>query len=280
MNVSRELLASLALALATLPAFACTNINTPIYLGPPEPMALLELTGMEKNPRITNSVTLEYRKPSDDEQKQLDAQGAALKAADDPLHRDVAVPWASSDKIHLEVLFTVRNLDTEAGTFDVVIDGANQYTKYDENVVAAALGQGKNDAPVYLPLVNLHPLLPMMLGPGESYSGVIREDDFAEAEKDLDALGRWMAPFAQVLVNRSEIEATLPAPNGLETIPARVVTPALVEVDLTLTATKHMTCEWLVRVRDEEDRLWHATGDPHFNPHPTLFEPMLPSKTP
>jgi hypothetical protein len=264
MNLERTLL---ALALAAPVSLACSGINTPIYLN--APMPLLEV--MDKIPRITNSVTLKYRKPNMGEQTQLDAQKKAL---------GFDVPWVSRDKIHLEVLFTVKNLDTDTGTFDVLVDGANQYMKYDETVVAAALGQGKNDQPMYLPLISLHPQLPMMLGPGSSYSGVVREDDFVEAEKDLDAMGRWMAPFAEVLINRSEIEATFPPPNGLEMVPPNVVTPALVEVDVTLTADKHMTCEWMVRVRDDDDRLWHVQGDPHFNPQPTLFQPMLAPKTP
>lgn len=281
MSFERDFARLVMLALAAPAALACSGINAPIYLAPPDTQPPLEITGMEKNPRVTNSVTLRYRKWNDQEKKELDAQSEALKN-DSPVPPDTRVPWASNDKVHLEVLFTVHNLETDpdtgSGTFDVMLDGANEFTKYDENIVSAALGQGNNDQPVYLPLLSLHPLLPMKLGPGQSYSGVFREDDLIEAEKDLDALGRFQAPFAEVLVNRSEIEATFPAPNGLELIPSNVVTPALVEVDLTLTADKHMTCEWLVRVRDDDDRLWHTTGDPLLNPKPTLFEPMLPPK--
>jgi hypothetical protein len=35
-----------------------------------------------------------------------------------------------------------------------------------------------------------------------------------------------------------------------------------------------------LRVRDDDDRLWHVMGDPHFHPQPTLFEPMLATKMP
>jgi hypothetical protein len=257
--------------LALASSLACQDINGPIYFKGPSP--LLELQGTEKTPRITDAVTLRFRAPNADETKALDAQGAALKQAD-PMHRDIAVPWVSRDKVHLELLFTVKNLDTDPGTFDVVVDGANQYTKYDENVVAAALGQGNNDAAVYLPLMSLHPDLPMTLEAGGTYQGTLREDDFDEGEGDLDAIGRWMAPFASVLINRSDVD-----PIGLEMVPAQVVTPALMEVDVTFTASKHMTCEWLLRVRDDDDRLWHTTGDPLFSPTPTLFQPMLPPKT-
>jgi len=266
----------LALAFAAAaPALACSN-NTPIYFNGPTP--LLELTGQEMIPRITNGVQLKFREPTDDEKKALTDQAAALKAADDPMHRDIKVPWVSRDKVHLEVIFTVTNLDTEAGMFDVTVDGASENAKFDEDVVAMALQQGNNDAPTYLPLISLHPQLPASLGPGETYQGIFREDDFAEGEADLDALDRWQPadpmmdapPFPAVLINRKDVD-----PVGTEAVPAQVVTPALVEVDVTLTASKHMQCEWLVRVRDDDDRLWHDKADAHFNPKPKLYQPMI-----
>ena len=249
---------ALAWALAAS-SLACQELNTPIYFKGPSP--LLELQGTEKTPRITDAMTLRFRQPTSDEQKTLDDEKKAL---------GFGVPWVSRDKVHLELLFTVRNLDTDPGTFNVVVDGANQYTKYDENVVAAALGQGNNNAPVYLPLLSLHPDLPTTLAAGGTYQGTLREDDFDEAEGDLDAMGRWMAPFASVLLNRSDVN-----PIGLEMVPRNVVTPALMEIDVTFTATKHMTCEWMVRVRDDDDRLWHDEGDKVFSPQPALFTPML-----
>jgi hypothetical protein len=275
--MSRRLMSVLGLALAAsvAPSLACTDVNTPIYFNGPTP--LLEIQGTEMIPRITNGVQLRFRAPTDDERKELSDQADALKAAD-PMHRTIEVPWISSDKIHLEVLFTVTNLEapgTDPGTFDVSVDGANQYVKYDENVVAMALGQGQNDPPTYLPLASLHPQLPMALGPGQTYQGIFREDDFNEAEADLDALDRWpptdmtlAPPFPAVLINRKDVD-----PVGTSGVPANVVTPAFVEVDVTLTATKHMQCEWIVRVRDDDDRLWHATDDPKFNPKPTLYQP-------
>jgi hypothetical protein len=33
--------------------------------------------------------------------------------------------------------------------------------------------------------------VPTTLDAGASFSGIVREDDFAEGELDLDALGRW-----------------------------------------------------------------------------------------
>ncbi|HVZ71037.1 MAG TPA: hypothetical protein VHJ20_01570 [Polyangia bacterium] len=254
-------------------AAGCTggalSFNGPIYFDNPTPV--LELQGNEMIPRITNGFSLRFRQPTQDEQKTLDDEKQARGGKYD-------IPWVSRDKVHLELLFTVKNLDTTPGTFDVLVDGANQYTKYDENVVAMTTGMAgnANDPPVYVSLMNLHPSpLPMTLDPGGVYQGVIREDDFNEGELDLDAIGRWQAPYAAVLINRSEVN-----PIGLEMVPADVVVPALMEVDVTLTANKHMTCEWALRVRDDDDRLLHVDGDHLFHANPTLFVPVIPPKTP
>lgn len=249
-----------AFGLLALPSLACSELNTPIYFNGP---ATLELTGQEDPPRVMNTVTLRFRQPSDAEQKDLNALKDQL---------GFEVPWVSRDKVHLELLYTVKNLDTMPGTFKVMVDGTNQYTKYDENVVAAALAQGDADEMVYLPLINL---TPQPLEPGAVYQGTVREDDFNEGEADLDAMGRWMAPFASVLINRSEVN-----PIGMEMVPPNVVTPALMEVDVTFTADRHMTCEWMLRVRDDDDRLLHVEGDHRFSPSPTLFTPMLPPMMP
>jgi phosphoglycerate dehydrogenase-like enzyme len=56
-------------------SLACSDLNTPIYFNGPE---TLELTGQEMVPRIMNTVTLRFRRPSMDEQKALDHSSAML----------------------------------------------------------------------------------------------------------------------------------------------------------------------------------------------------------
>jgi hypothetical protein len=256
---AKERWALVVVALAATTSAAC-GVNTPIYFNGPQP--LLELQGNEDPPRVTNGFTLRFRQPTADERKALDAKKQALGGVD--------VPWVSRDKVHLELLFTVKNLDTDTGKFDVVVDGASEFVKYDENVVSMALAQGEDEA-VYIPLMHLHPSpLPAFLGPGETYQGIVREDDFNEAELDLDAMGRFMGNFAALLANRSEVSL-----KGLEMMPVGVVIPALMEVDVTLAANKHMTCEWTLRVRDDEDRLLHIEGDHLFQANPVLFAPAV-----
>ena len=154
-------------------------------------------------------MTLRFRNPTDAEQKSLDMQTAAL---------GFDVPWIQRDHVHIELDLpghlhaadpTGPDDNTDGlPTFAIGIDGANEYTKYDSNIVAMTLAQGNNDAPEYIPLI---PVTPQTIAPGQTISGTVREDDFNEAELDLDAMGRWMAPFNAVLINNSQVN-----PIGLE----------------------------------------------------------------
>ncbi len=257
---------ALALSLLAPLALGCQGMNTPIYFASPT-MPALVITGgsndaMGAPPRIENGMTLQFRNPTDAEQKSLDAQTAAL---------GFDVPWIARDHVHIEltyqVTYTPQPGDNTDGppTFAIGVDGANQYTKYDSNIVAMTLAQGNNDPPQYIPLI---PVTPQTIAPGQTISGTVREDDFNEAELDLDAIGRWMAPFNAVLINNSQVN-----PIGLSKVPPNVVIPALIEIDVSFTANRSMTCSYDIRVRDDNDQLLHNTVDTLFSPTPTLFVP-------
>jgi hypothetical protein len=254
-----------ALALSAPLALGCQNMNTPIYFPSPE-TPLLEVTGMpvmNNPPRAENGLTLQFRNPTDAEQKTLDMQTATL---------GFDVPWIERDHVHIEMTYQVINEDSTDGTWSIGVDGANQYTKYDENIVAMTLGMGNNDPPQYIPLI---PVTPQVLAAGQTVSGTVREDDFDEAELDLDAIGRWMAPFNAVLINNSQVN-----PIGLSMVPPNVVIPALIEVDVNFSADgAKMKCLYDIRVRDDNDQLLHDSADTLFSPTPTLFVPPAPMPT-
>ncbi|HEY5289917.1 MAG TPA: hypothetical protein VIJ59_07770, partial [Caulobacteraceae bacterium] len=165
--------AGLGLLLAPL-AIGC--VNAPIYFNSPTP--ILAVTGMpdanNQPPRVENGMSLRFRNPTKQEQQGLDAQTAAL---------GFMVPWIQRANVHIELTFDVTNTDTKDGTFFIGIDGANEYTKYDENIVAMALQAGNNNAPTYIPLC---PVTPQIVPAGKTVSGTVREDDFNEGELDLD----------------------------------------------------------------------------------------------
>ncbi|HVR64900.1 MAG TPA: hypothetical protein VMU50_23545 [Polyangia bacterium] len=255
MSASR---AVVALVLAT----GCQVLNTPVYFNGPAP---LETGGTDDmgNPRpdATGSVVVKYRQPSQHEQQQIDADRQRL---------GFNVPWLRRDRLHSEILYSVKNLDTATGVFSVSVDGANEFTKYDEGAVAAAF-KAQNQDPLALPLMRGGP---EMLAPGATTQGTLREDDVVEASLDLYAIGSWMAPFAAVLINRSDVN-----PVGLEMVPKTAIVPAMFEFDVTFSADKHMTCEFLVRVRDDDDILYQD-GDSLFSPQPATYAPMVPPAQP
>ena len=96
---------------------------------------------------------------------------------------------------------------------------------------------------------------PMLLEPGEVHSGSVREDDFEEGALDLDAIGRFMATPAAVLVNRSEAN-----PVGLEMLPPDHIRPAFFRVQVTFSASTHMRLDFLLRVRDDARQLLREQG--------------------
>jgi hypothetical protein len=255
MNVSVR--ARFGLGSALLVALSTGCVNTPLYFDGPQP--ILAAAGND-DPLPGNGLTLRFRNPTADEKKNLDAQSAAL---------GFKVPWIQRDHVHLELTYLVTNTSDPpaTGDFNLMVDGANEFTKYDVTVTASALQQGNNDPPTYLPLMSSSV---QTLAPRATYSGLIREDDFAEAELDLDALGRWLGPgtFAGVLINLSSVN-----PVGLEMVPRTEVVPALIEVDVHLQSSVAMTVNYVLRVRDDNDQLLHDSGDTLYQTTPTLFQP-------
>jgi hypothetical protein len=180
----------------------------------------------------------------------------------------VPLPEVREDRFHVEVRYTVTNLGDAAGTFTLHVDGANEFTRYDEDAVATAFAAANQDSPFF----GLIEPTPETLAPGGIFQGIVREDDFHEAALDLDAMGRFMAPFQAVIVNRSEVNAI-----GLEMLPAGFVRPALWEVTVQVAATQHMTCQLLVRIRDDDNRLLSRGAD-EFVPQPATFAPTIPPR--
>jgi len=267
----------LALAIAATATLACQDLNAPLYFQGDT----FEAQG-DDDPLPTSGLTLRFRRPTMQEQMQLDAERTAKGY-------DMDIPWISRDKVHVEVSYKVTNLESDKpGDFTVIVDGASEYTKYDTEIVSAALMQAPNDPKVFLPLIAT---VPQTLDPGKSFSGIVREDDFAEGEIDMDALGRWNDPdtasptFAGVLINRSEVPPYIGmgmvpdyTKNGgtiTHDHPGKLVVPAMYEVDVRLKTNAHMQIEYFVRVRDDDDRLLHNDADRLYEPSPTLFQPAV-----
>jgi hypothetical protein len=222
---------------------------------------------------VKATLPLRFRVPTQGESTSRDALGAKL---------GYEVPWLREDRVHVEIRYTIKNLSTDpddaGGIFSLLVDGASEYARFDFEAVAAAFEAADEDPP---PLGLIQINNPPILKSGEVYQGIIREDDFHEAAIDLDGMGRFMAPFVSVLINRSEVN-----PIGLEltpnappsdmkpAAPVQWVLPALWEITPRFTADRPMSCEFLVRVRDDDNRLWD-NGDDEFVPEPVTFMPAV-----
>jgi hypothetical protein len=237
---------------------AC-DINTPTYI---EPDKAIEI-GMNDVYSATQSVNIEYRTPTPKERETLQARSRTL---------GYQVPWIDTDGVTLSIDYTITNLSDKPGVATVVVDGANQFTSYDSAAVAmaiqmAAMMEEEADE-MYVP--SLIKTAPVEIPARGKVSGTIREDDFAEALLDLDALGRWTGPYQVVLYHDSDISKM-----GLEKVPPTLVLPQLQTLMVTLRGNQRMRLEFLVRVRDERGVL--AEGDDDvFRPNPMAFVPPAP----
>jgi hypothetical protein len=258
--VSHERLLSV-LGLVLVGTGAC-NANDPMYFS--ADTMQVDGTGTEAK----ETLQLKFRMPTAAEESQRQALTNQL---------GYEVPWLREDRVHLELRYTVTNNGDKEGKFSVRMDGANEFTRYDEDAVATAFAAANQDTVAF----GLIQPTPQVIGPGQVYQGTLREDDFHEASLDLDAMGRFMISFGQLLINRSEV---LPVPRMSSTtmvdctlgcLPEMYsVRPALWEVTPRFTADQPMTFEFILRVRDDDQRLWED-GEPELMPNPTTYMPVV-----
>jgi hypothetical protein len=250
---------TVALVPAVLTLAAC-QANNPTYFGPPAPIEVgqTDVMGMVVG-AATSAVTLDFRPPTVSEQETLLNEGTKSGHA---------VPWLRADHEALELIYTAKNLGDKRATATLLIDGASELVSYDTAVISMAnLMLPRDQRAIVLALVRPTPIT---VEPGETVTGSVGEDDFREAALDLDAIGRWMATPAQVLLNRSETNRI-----GLERVPAGLVVPAIFRVQVTVAADEHMKFELLLRVRDEDSQLRGGQGGP-FQPQPRAYMPEVP----
>jgi len=267
--------AMLTLAVASAFAGACGTNSPSYYPG----TTALDVDGSGAEAKET--LQIPFRTPTQAEEQSRQNLSAEV---------GYEVPWLREDRVHVELRFTITNLDPEAaGSFSLNIDGASEFARYDSDAVAAAFEAVDMDAPAIHGVYQVLPPVNGQLSPGEVYQSAVREDDFREMALDLDALGRWMAPnFPAVLLYRSETDPTdkhaeyqglPPDPKtGTPTPVTRLIRPALWEVTPRFNANRAMRCEFLVRVRDDDGRLWED-GETQFLPAPPTYAPTIPPRT-
>lgn len=239
------------------------DLNTPVYFAPEAPVT----SNPDEAYGARATVAVVYRRPTPGERDNLRMASEA---------RGVPIPWVRLRDVALSIQYTITNLSDRAGTAFLHVDGATQYTRYDAAMIRQAFVQAamnENNVP-YVP--SLIQSVPIPVPARASVSGVVREDEIAEAALDLDAIGRWMAPYQVVLYHHSSRSRL-----GLEMVPAQVELPQFIELTVSLEADRPMRLEFLVRARDARGILAES-GDERFSPNPMNFipaaaMPMMPA---
>ena len=243
-----------------LPGLVACGINEPRYFTAP----VLESGG--DTGESTAVITLPFRSPTAEE-------ADALAAESD--ERQHPVPWLRTDGVAVSVLYTITNLSDRRASAQLFFDGASEFASYDSAALAAAAAMAAPNEDEITVLALIRPT-PLLIEPGATVTGLVREDDFEEAAIDLDAIGRFGATPAAVLINRSEVN-----PIGLEGLPPLevYVRPALFQIQVGFAAGAPMRVELVVRVRDQAGRLYQA-GDTVFEPRPEVYAPMTAGPMP
>jgi hypothetical protein len=139
----------------------------------------------------------------------------------------------------------------------IAVLGANEFYRYDPVVFVE-----DPDEAAPPPLLGNDPI---ELSPNATVSGVFREDELAEAAQDLDAITRaGVVPEFAELTEWPTQDVTggsggAEFPSG--SIPGAAI-PALLAIDVSFRGTTHMVLEYVLRVRDREDRLRPNELDP------------------
>lgn len=236
--------------------------NSPQYFAPAKPLE----AGTMMAAAASATVELPLRRPTKQEQMMLQEERKKL---------GFEVPYLQRKDVDVSIQYTITNLSDMPGEATVAINGANEYTSYDLAAIQMFI-----DSLVLPPDTDAPPLFPLLqstkttIKARATLSGNIREDDVVEAARDLDAIGRFKAPYLTVLINDSSA-----SPLGMEMVPKNVQLPQLWRFIVTFTATVPMRMDFLVRARDQANVLAEGS-EPIYKPNPKPFLPMVAGAAP
>jgi hypothetical protein len=258
--------------------------NTPSYLNQHRPLETMADPMGGGFATDTDLYVLPVRRPNQDERKQLQ---------DDQRARGLMmpVPWVGTRDFALQIEYSVKNLEDHTVTAYFSANGGNEFGDYDPNLYIDMAANAEDQTPPPALLGGS----PIVLQKNQTYEGVFREDQISEASLDLEAITRYPAngdvmatPF-MVIAHDSTASKI-----GLESIPAKDVTPLWVRYQLNLSADGHVVCDYNVRVRvlgDPDDKLSSPTAQrlyvstaamvtPPANPQPMMMPSPSPSPGP
>jgi len=197
---------------------------------------------------------LPVRKPKNDEMK-------AIMAEQTKLGLMMPVPWAALRDFDIQIEWSVKNLDNTPSKAFLTVNGGNEFGDYVPELYIDPTAN-VNDQTIPPSLLGGSPI---DLAAGETRTGIFREDEVAEAARDLEAIIRYpdlkaviSAPF-KVLTRRSTASTV-----GYEFVPPNDVIPVMSRFAFTLISEGHVALDYSVRVRDHNSKL----------PSPAMANPM------
>jgi hypothetical protein len=234
------------LVLSTLALLGAACTDDPVYLQP-DPRAV-EVGGEGGAATGIASITLPFRVET------MEETTRRVELAESLMLDPSQVPTIRRDLVDVELEWSVKNLDAEEGTAVITAVGANEYFSYDP--AAFIIDPEEDEAPP--PLLGG---IPVIVPPQGTVSGVFREDELWEAAQDLDALTRSGVTPERAMLTQWISGDIVDDATGMLLMPSEAV-PALLRLDVTFAANRHMVLEYVVRVRDHSDRLAIDETDP------------------
>lgn len=181
------------------------------------------------------------------------------------------VPSVRRDDVDVEIEWSLRNVGEEEVTARLAVVGANEIFRYDP---AAFVDPEDDDAEPPPPLMGGKPIV---VAPGQTVTGVFREDEIGEASQDLDAFTRAGVNPGFALLTKWKVKSVTGEEGGaLPAIPSEAVAQ-LLQMDVTVAANGPVVLSAELRVRDRTGRLDANAQDAAtlVPPSMTVFMPVF-----
>jgi hypothetical protein len=180
------------------------------------------------------------------------------------------------DDTDLEIEWTVTNLTSDNGRAQLMVNAANEFFRYDPTVFADPTDQEAQPPP------SLLGGKPILLPPGESVSGLFREDELFEASQDLDAITRAGIVPEFAILTRWKTDDIMGGTGGELTMVPSAAIPLILQLNLNLDTDVASELKATLRVRDRSGRLRPTEEDMTLlvAPSTAIFMPPPPMMMP
>ena len=165
------------------------------------------------------------------------------------------VPLLLRGDFAIQVDWTLKNLEDMPATATVVLNGSNEFVRYEPTMVM--LGEDEDAPPALLGGT------PFEVAAGATVNGTFREDQLDEATLDLDYIrrtpdpmpdpnmpGMQVAPICPRCGNPFRAILERPSPMTADQFVA-----GMTRVSITLNANRHMVLDFVVRLRERTDKV-------------------------